>query len=202
MAARQMQMQQQVQEQQKRQQEAASNYLKSIGASEEQQALVRDNPDLASSILTQSFKETVDKPASVQEFLFAQEQGFLGSYNDFRKSKSPMVNINQQQESEFVKKSVELGTEDIKETRKALQSSSELLPKLETAQFIMQSPDFLTGPSQEITLPLRRLYNDITGQDQENVSQQELFNAMANYSIPCDRDWETIRTLHNSLRCF
>ena len=93
MAARQMQMQQQVQEQQKRQQEAASNYLKSIGASEEQQALVRDNPDLASSILTQSFKETVDKPASVQEFLFAQEQGFLGSYNDFRKSKSPMVNI-------------------------------------------------------------------------------------------------------------
>ena len=184
MAVRQMQMQQQVQEQQKRQQEAASNYLKSIGASEEQQALVREDPNLASQVLTQSFKETVDKPASVQEFLFAQEQGFLGSYNDFRKSKSPMVNINQQQESEFVKRSVELGTEDIKETRKALQASSELLPRLETAQFIMQSPDFLTGPSQEVTLELRRLYNDLTGQDQKNVSQQELFNSMANYSIP------------------
>ena len=184
MAVRQMQMQQQVQEQQKRQQEAASNYLKSIGASEEQQALVRDNPDLASSILTQSFKETVDKPASVQEFLFAQEEGYIGSYDDFRKSKSPMVSINQQQESEFIKRSVELGTDDIKESRKAFAASSELLPKLETAQTIMQSPDFLTGPSQEITLPLRRLYNDITGQDQENVSQQELFNAMANYSIP------------------
>jgi len=184
MAVRQMQMQQQVQEQQKRQQEAASNYLKSIGASEEQQALVKDNPDLASSILTQSFKETVDKPASVQEFLFAQEEGYIGSYDDFRKSKSPMVNINQQQESEFVKRSVELGTEDIKETRKALQASSELLPRLETAQFIMQSPDFLTGPSQEVTLELRRLYNDLTNQDQKNVSQQELFNSMANYSIP------------------
>jgi len=184
MAFQQIQAQRQAQEQAKRQQEAASNYLKSIGASEEQQALVRDNPDLASQVLTQSFKQTVDKPASVQEFLFAQEQGFLGSYNDFRKSKSPMVNINQQQESEFVKRSVELGTEDIKETRKALQASSELLPRLETAQFIMQSPDFLTGPSQEVTLELRRLYNDLTGQDQKNVSQQELFNSMANYSIP------------------
>ena len=124
--------------------------------------MVRGNPDLASSILTQSFKETVDKPASVQEFLFAQEEGYIGSYDDFRKSKSPMVNINQQQESEFIKRSVELGTDDIKESRKAFAASSELLPKLETAQTIMQSPEFLTGPSQEITLPLRRLYNDIT----------------------------------------
>jgi len=184
MAIRQMQMQQQVQAQQKRLQESASNYLKSIGASEEQQVLVRDNPDLASSILTQSFKETVDKPASVQEFLFAKEEGYTGKYDDFRTSKSPMVSINQEQESEFIKRSVELGTDDIKESRKSFAASSELLPKLETAQTIMQSPNFLTGPSQEITLPLRRLYNDITGQDQEKVSQQELFNAMANYSIP------------------
>jgi len=43
------------QEQQKRRQTGALNYLKSIGASEEQQALVRDNPDLASQVLTQSF---------------------------------------------------------------------------------------------------------------------------------------------------
>ena len=105
MAVRQMQMQQQVQAQQKRLQESASNYLKSIGASEEQQALVRDNPDLASSILTQSFKETVDKPASVQEFLFAKKEGYTGKYDDFRTSKSPMVNINQEQESEFIKRS-------------------------------------------------------------------------------------------------
>ena len=55
MAVRQMQMQQQVQEQQKRQQTGASNYLKSIGASEEIQALVRENPNLASQVLTQSF---------------------------------------------------------------------------------------------------------------------------------------------------
>ena len=55
MAVRQMQMQQQVQEQQKRRQESASNYLKSIGASAEQQDLVRDDPALASQVLTQSF---------------------------------------------------------------------------------------------------------------------------------------------------
>lgn len=55
MAFQQIQAQRQAQEQGKRQQEAASNYLKSIGASEEQQALVRDNPDLASQVLTQSF---------------------------------------------------------------------------------------------------------------------------------------------------
>ena len=43
------------QEQQKRRQTGALNYLKSIGASEEQQALVREDPNLASQVLTQSF---------------------------------------------------------------------------------------------------------------------------------------------------
>lgn len=55
MAFQQIQAQRQAQEQGKRQQEAASNYLKSIGASEEQQDLVKGNPDLASQVLTQSF---------------------------------------------------------------------------------------------------------------------------------------------------
>lgn len=43
------------QEKEKRQVQSAVGYLKSIGASEEQQALIRDNPALASQVLTQSF---------------------------------------------------------------------------------------------------------------------------------------------------
>ena len=132
--------------------------------------------------------KAVKPPVSYQEYALTDSTPTPQEYAEWmlekETSKSPMVSINQEQESEFIKRSVELGTDDIKESRKSFAASSELLPKVETAQTIMQSPNFVTGPSQEITLPLRRLYNDITGQDQEKVSQQELFNAMANYSIP------------------
>lgn len=179
--------QEQLLEEAKRKQEilgkSAGAYLRSLGANEEMISLATSSPELATQILSQQFAGE-KKPASVQEYEFARSQGFKGTYADFRQSKSPVVNINQLGQSEFIKSAIELGTEDLKETRKLVQTSSELLPKLETAQIIVQNPDFKTGPSQEMTLDLRRLYNDITGRSQERVTQQELFNALSNYTIP------------------
>jgi hypothetical protein len=160
----------------------AGNYLRSQGASEEMIKLAEESPALATQIITQQFD--YDKPSSVEEYEYAVRDGFKGSYADFKKSGAMSFNIDQTSETDFVKSLVKLGEKDIEETREAMKASNELLPKLQTAQVIIQSEDFQTGPTTEITMPLRKLYSDITGQDASDISQQELFMALSNYSVP------------------
>lgn len=160
----------------------AGNYLRSQGANEEMIKLVSESPTLASQILTSTFD--FDKPSSVEEFEYAQRQGYTGTYADFKKSGAMSFNIDQTTETDFAKSLVELGKKDLEDTRELSATSNELLPKLETAQIIVQGEDFKTGPTQELTLDLKTFYNDITGQDATEVNQQQLFNALSSYTIP------------------
>ena len=163
--------------------DSAANYLRTLGASEAQVKLVQDNPQIGQQILAQKFTQGADLPSSLQEYEYAKKQGYEGSYVDFRQTKSPLVNIDQT-DDQFRKSLIELGKEDLKTSRENTQSSRELIPRLQAAQIILQDPDFATGPLTEISLPLVRLYNEITGQDQTKVSAQEFFQAVSSYAIP------------------
>ena len=99
------------------------------------------------------------------------------------KAKGTVIKMGAEEE-QYIKSLAKLGEADITESRKIATTSRELLPRLQSAQILLQNPNFETGPLANVSLPLRRLFNDITGQDQTEVSGQELFQALANYTVP------------------
>lgn len=126
-------------------------------------------------------------PSSYREYLKTDSTPTEAEYRDFlfnkQRAGGTVIQMGKEEE-EYVKSLAKLGQSDIEETRKIATTSRELLPRLQSAQILLQSPDFKTGPLTEKFLPLKKLYNDITGQDQQEVSQQELFQALANYTVP------------------
>ena len=129
-------------------------------------------------------------PASYQEYVLTLAPGEKPSgagYEEYmlnkQKAGGTVVQLGTEEE-EYVKSLAKLGQTDITESRKIATTSRELIPRLQTAQILLQNPDFVTGPLTEKFLPLKKLYNDLTGQDQTEVSGQELFQALANYTVP------------------
>lgn len=130
------------------------------------------------------------KPSSYQEYELTLAPGEKPSGSGYRaymlnkeKAGGTVVQLGTEEE-EYVKSLAKLGEKDITESRKIATTSRELIPRLQTAQLLLQNPDFVTGPLTEKFLPLKKLYNDLTGQDQTEVSGQELFQALANYTVP------------------
>ena len=129
-------------------------------------------------------------PASYQEYVLTLAPGEKPSgagYEEYmlnkQKAGGTVVQLGTEEE-EYVKSLAKLGQTDITESRKIAATGRELIPRLQTAQILLQNPDFKTGPLTEKFLPLKKLYNDLTGQDQTEVSGQELFQALANYTVP------------------
>lgn len=126
-------------------------------------------------------------PSSYREYLRTDSTPTEAEYRDFlfnkQRAGGTVIQMGKGEE-EYIKSLAQLGQSDIEETRKIATTSRELLPRLQSAQILLQSEGFQTGPLTEKFLPLKKLYNDITGQDQQEVSQQELFQALANYTVP------------------
>jgi len=126
-------------------------------------------------------------PASYEEYIRTDSTPTEAEYLEFlRKQKeagATKIDLGKQEE-EYIKSLAKLGETDITESRKIAATGRELIPRLQTAQILLQNPDFKTGPLTEKFLPLKKLYNDLTGQDQTEVSGQELFQALANYTVP------------------
>lgn len=126
-------------------------------------------------------------PSSYEEYIRTDstptEAEYLAFLRDKEKAKATVIQMGKGEE-EYIKSLARLGEEDIKTSREIATTSRELLPRLQSAQILLQNPDFETGPVTSVSLPLRRLFNDITGQDQTDVSGQELFQALANYTVP------------------
>ena len=137
-----------------------------------------------------SFAPKVTKgPSSYEEYIRTDSTPTEAEYLAFleRQKKAGASTTTVQlpkEEEEYIKSLAKLGQTDITESRKIATTSRELIPRLQTAQILLQNPDFVTGPLTEKFLPLKKLYNDLTGQDQTEVSGQELFQALANYTVP------------------
>jgi len=126
-------------------------------------------------------------PMSYREYALTDETPTREEYRNYiiekEKAKGTVIQMGAEEE-EYIKSLAKLGETDITESRKIATTSRELIPRLQTAQILLQNPDFVTGPLTEKFLPLKKLYNDLTGQDQTEVSGQELFQALANYTVP------------------
>lgn len=137
-----------------------------------------------------AFAPKVSKgPSSYEEYIRTDSTPTEAEYLAFleRQKKAGASTTTVQlpkEEEEYIKSLAKLGETDITESRKIATTSRELIPRLQTAQILLQNPDFVTGPLTEKFLPLKKLYNDLTGQDQTEVSGQELFQALANYTVP------------------
>ena len=131
--------------------------------------------------------KTTKGPASYEEYIRTDstptEAEYLAFLRDQEKAKATVIQMGKGEE-EYIKSLARLGEADIKTSREIATTSRELLPRLQSAQILLQNPNFETGPLANVSLPLRRLFNDITGQDQTEVSGQELFQALANYTVP------------------
>jgi hypothetical protein len=128
-----------------------------------------------------------NKPAAaIQLYNKAVEQGYTGSLIEFQKeiASDTNFNIGDTLEIAMAKEAMQLGAADIEKTNDALKTSNELVPRLLSAQRILEDPDFETGPVASATLPARRLYADITGIDSKQVNQQDAYQAFANFTVP------------------
>ena len=125
-------------------------------------------------------------PASVKEYEFAKQGGYKGSYEDFLqfKKQGDTFNLGNTENVEIVKSRIALGQKDIEETKKALRTTQELIPRLTAAQRILKSDDFKTGPLVEATLGVKKLYADIFGVDVEGLNKQQAFDAFTKFTIP------------------
>jgi hypothetical protein len=116
-----------------------------------------------------------------------QNDGFTGTFQDWVNIKTPKgdtINVGNSLEGIRYKELLDLGSKDIEENKKRNATGREVIPKLETAQRILNDPDFDTGPISEATLPFRRLYSDITGIGDENLSNEEYLDALSSYVTP------------------
>lgn len=137
-------------------------------------------------VLPNVVKPEPKPPTSIDEYNFAVSQGYTGSYVDFIKDKSSKSNINigDTLEIAIAKETLEYGARDIEKTYESLRTANELVPRLLSAQKILQDPDFETGPVASATLPIRKLYRDITGIEDKQLNQQEAYTAFANFTVP------------------
>jgi hypothetical protein len=159
-----------------------------VGLSALSEALRGGDPVGRTLALQQTFAPKKTKgPASYEEYIRTDstptEAEYLAFLQEKEKAGATRIDLGTQEE-EYIKSLAKLGETDITESRKIAATGRELIPRLQTAQILLQNPDFKTGPLTEKFLPLKKLYNDITGQDQTEVSGQELFQALANYTVP------------------
>jgi hypothetical protein len=117
-----------------------------------------------SRVLPNVVKPEPKPPTSIDEYNFAASQGYKGSYVDFIKDKSSKSNINigDTLEIAIAKETLEYGARDIEKTYESLRTANELVPRLLSAQKILQDPDFETGPVASATLPIRKLFQEST----------------------------------------
>ena len=180
----------QAQAQQSEQQNLKSNLNASIDAldiPETQKSLLKLlPPEQQYEAIYPTIKKQQD-PMSYREYALTDKTPTREEYRNWmiekEKAKGTVIKMGAEEE-QYIKSLAKLGETDITESRKIATTSRELIPRLQTAQILLQNPDFVTGPLTEKFLPLKKLYNDLTGQDQTEVSGQELFQALANYTVP------------------
>ena len=122
-------------------------------------------------------------PTSIQEFNYAQKNKDFADYM-LNKNQGDTFNLGNTENVEIVKSRIALGQKDIEETKKALRTTQELIPRLTAAQRILKSDDFKTGPLVEATLGVKKLYADIFGVDVEGLNKQQAFDAFTKFTIP------------------
>lgn len=102
-------------------------------------------------------------------------------------AKAGGINIDQTQESEFVKEGIKDGYKAIDKARESINAGKEVDARLEILANLLENEDLDTGPIQEALLPLRKQLDELgllSLEDSEKLNAQQVFFATANYIVP------------------
>lgn len=126
-------------------------------------------PDAGAGMLAQSIlqrPEPTEQPTSVQEYLFAQSQGFEGSFQDFiQAKKSPAVQVNVEGDRAASAAQGALGTgavQRLDEGRTAAVTAATTLERVTALQELLDDPaaEQVTGPGSSVRTFFERFDSD------------------------------------------
>ena len=103
-----------------------------------------------------------------------------------RQGSAPTFNIDQTGEKTVVVESAKAGIKTLTEDSEKYESNVELLNRLDVAKNLL-AEGMETGPIQSILMPFRKIGADlnlISEEQQMQLSNQEVFDAISNYLIP------------------
>ena len=103
-----------------------------------------------------------------------------------RQGAAPTVNVIQDRERTIVTESAKSGIARLDKDNEKYEENLDLLNRLDVAKDLLAG-GMETGPIQSILLPFRKIGADlnlISAEKQNDLSNQEVFNAISNYLIP------------------
>lgn len=112
-------------------------------------------------------------PASIQEYQFAVNQGFKGSYEDFKKLNAPTTNVQVSTGQTFGKEIAKGIAESVQNTFNQATAASDTLGTIETLKPILAQGELFSGPLSNQQLLLARIGTSlgVTGQDTQQKAQ-------------------------------
>jgi hypothetical protein len=112
-------------------------------------------------------------PASIQEYQFAVNQGFKGSYEDFKKLGTPTTNVQVSTGKTFGAEMAKGIAESVQNTFNQATAASDTLGTIETLKPILQQGNVFSGPGTEQQLLWTRIGTKlgISGQDDQQKAQ-------------------------------
>jgi len=116
----------------------------------------------------------------------AKIETFLSEGYIERQRAAPTFNIDQTQEETLVTESAKAGVKTLGDDSKTFESNVELLNRLDVAKDLL-ADGMDTGPIQRLLFPFRKIAADlnlISEDEQQQLSNQEVFDSISNYLIP------------------
>ncbi len=146
----------------------------------------------------------IKQPSSVQEYEFAKQQGYEGSYTDFLQSKKQSTNINLNQ-GNLGKLGQELAADDYKKKRESAADATSVLTSVDTLENLLDQ-GVNTGFAANLGLGFQRIGQSIIGENYKvgDIAGREAFVAETTKLIlplvkqlgvnPTDKDLDFVKT--------
>jgi len=112
---------------------------------------------------------------------------YQDKFMEILKNNAASVNITNEAQGAGAEKMAEIDAEYVGNTRKLANENLEMFSRLNIMNNLVDKEGFETGPLKEATLPMRNFLaenNLLTEEQSEQLSNEKLFEAMANYLVP------------------
>lgn len=128
----------------------------------------------------QMASQTANKPSAVEEYEYAREQGFNGSFMDFTAAKRQQtnVNVNNKTEGEYDKTLAKAQAERFMALQTDAQKAQGALTAFDAMEGLMSQPGFYSGAFGDQVANAKRLGASM-GFDAEGIEGMETFNALS-----------------------
>lgn len=118
--------------------------------------------------------------SAVKEYNLAKQQGFTGSFMDFKKASAPGTQVNFQQEKEYEKTVGKGYGETMLELQKSGRSAPSSITSLNLLERATQTPGYYSGTAEPLVNAARKAAVALGAADAANAAPNEIFNKVSN----------------------